>query len=58
MLTIPTWETVRVAPLVEADIGEYTITLNISDTLDNVTATFMISVYNTPPYFLNNIPFP
>ena len=38
------------------EIGDYLITVSVSDTLDSATSSFKISVINTPPYFVSKTP--
>ena len=37
-------------------MGDYLITVTITDTLATITGTFLISVINTPPYFVSTVP--
>jgi hypothetical protein len=38
------------------ELGDYLITVTITDTLATITGTFLISVINTPPYFVSTVP--
>jgi hypothetical protein len=39
-----------------AELGDYVITVSVSDTLATATSSFTISVINTPPYFVSKKP--
>jgi hypothetical protein len=56
LLTLPNWSTVAIAPTQMIEIGDYLITVSVSDTLATVSSSFTISVINTPPYFVNTVP--
>lgn len=45
--------TIRIAPTSQAHLGDYLITITIDDTLSQVTSSFIITVFNTPPYFVS-----
>jgi hypothetical protein len=38
------------------ELGDYLITVTVSDSLAEVSSSFKISVFNTPPYFLSKVP--
>jgi hypothetical protein len=56
LLTLPTWSTVAIAPTQMTELGDYLITVTVSDSLAEVSSSFKISVFNTPPYFLAKVP--
>ena len=37
-------------------MGNYVISVTVSDTLATISTSFTISVVNTPPYFLSDVP--
>jgi hypothetical protein len=39
-----------------AEIGNYLMSVTVSDSLATVSSSFEISVFNTPPYFLSTVP--
>jgi hypothetical protein len=49
ILTLPNWSTVAIAPTQMSEIGDYLITVTVSDSFASVSSTFKISVVNTPP---------
>ena len=55
-MKLPNWSTIEIAPTQMAEIGDYLITVTVSDTLAEVSSSFYISVINTPPYFLSAVP--
>jgi hypothetical protein len=55
-LPIPNETTVAIAPTQMKEIGDYLITVTVSDSLATASSSFKISVINTPPYFLNTKP--
>jgi hypothetical protein len=56
ILTLPNWSTVAIAPTQMAEIGNYLMSVKVSDSLATVSSSFEISVFNTPPYFLSTVP--
>jgi hypothetical protein len=38
------------------EIGDYLITVTVSDSLATASSSFVISVYNTAPYFKSKVP--
>lgn len=53
---MPTWSSIQISPIGLGDIGDYVITVTISDTVATSSSTFMISIINTPPYFVDKFP--
>jgi len=39
-----------------SDLGDYIVTIIVSDSIDSVSSSFSISVVNNPPYFVSAIP--
>jgi hypothetical protein len=56
ILTLSTWSTVAIDPTQMAELGTYLITVTVSDSLATATSSFIISVINTPPYFVSTVP--
>jgi hypothetical protein len=56
ILTLPNWSTVEITPTQMSELGDYIITVTVSDTLVAVAGSFKISVVNTPPYFVSTVP--
>ena len=56
LLKLPNWSTVAIAPTQMTELGDYLITVSVSDTLATATSSFTISVINTPPYFVSKKP--
>ena len=56
LLTLPTWSSVAIAPTLMQEIGIYLISVTISDTIATASSTFVITVYNTAPYFASKVP--
>lgn len=56
ILTQPAWSTLQITPTLVSDMGDYLITVTITDTVASISGTFMISVINTPPYFVSTVP--
>ena len=56
LMTLSNWSTIEIAPTQIAEIGDYLITVAVSDSLAAVSSSFQISVINTPPYFLSAVP--
>jgi hypothetical protein len=52
-LPIPNETTIAIAPTKMIEIGDYLITVTVSDSLATASSSFKISVINNPPYFLN-----
>ena len=44
------------APTQMTELGDYFITITVSDTLASISASFNIFVINTPPYFVSTVP--
>jgi len=53
LLTLPNWSTVAIAATQMTEIGDYVITVTISDSLATASSSFQISVTNTAPYFVS-----
>jgi hypothetical protein len=49
ILTLPNWSTVAIAPTQMSEIGDYMVTVTVSDSFASVSSSFKISVFNTPP---------
>lgn len=56
ILTLPNWSTVAIAPTQMSEIGDYLVTVSVSDSFASVSSSFKISVINTPPYFVSSVP--
>ena len=56
ILTLPYWSTVAIAPTQMTEMGLYLITVTVSDSLAQASSSFQISVTNTPPYFVSEVP--
>jgi hypothetical protein len=39
-----------------SDVGEYLVTVVVSDTLSSVSSSFKVQVVNTAPYFVKEVP--
>jgi hypothetical protein len=56
IITLVNWSTIEISPVLVGDLGSYVISVTISDSLATISTSFTISVVNTPPYFVSEIP--
>jgi hypothetical protein len=56
IFTQPTATSIGLAPSLLTDLGEYLVTVVVSDTLAQASSSFKINVVNTAPFFVKELP--
>jgi hypothetical protein len=56
IFTQPTSTSIALAPSLMTDLGEYLVTVVVSDTLAQASSSFKIHVVNTAPFFVKEVP--
>jgi hypothetical protein len=46
----------KVKPVLMQDLGEYRVTVSASDGMISTTVSFILSITNTAPYFIDEVP--
>jgi hypothetical protein len=46
----------KVKPVLMQDLGEYRVTVSASDGMLSTTVSFILSITNTAPYFIDEVP--